>query len=380
MNRVAEDRAEFAARLALLATRGISARRSLALIMEAGSAVAALGRVRQVAGDAAWVSLKSDAVRQRVRRALDAVAASDMRVTCHDDEDYPALLRLRLDDEMPPVLFLRGNTDVLDRTAAGIVGSRRASVYGQDVARQLGGAVARAGGCVVSGMARGIDAAAHEGALEAPGATIAVLGCGVDVVYPLEHDKLYRHIGETGLLLSEQLPGESPRRHTFTYRNRIIAALSSAVVVVEAAARSGALATANHAARMGVHVFGVPNSMYAPGMQGILGLFRDGASVYTGSRDFLEGIGLLHLTADAAADEPEAAAVFPDDAPLASRLWAVLRPDPLHIDELAATVGAPAAVALAGLLELELDGKADQHAGLRFSRGYATRHTSRQPG
>ena len=193
------------------------------------------------------------------------------------DPDYPAEL---LDLPNPPdVLFVRGARCTLDVPRVAVVGTRDCTAYGDRVARKIAGAIARAGGCVISGMARGIDACAHRAALEAGGKTVAVLGTGIDVPYPRGHARLHAQIAEQGLLLSESPPGAPAFRGCFPRRNRIIAALANLTIVVEAGYKSGALLTAKNALDLGRTVAAVPGPIDSPASDGTNELLRDGAHV-----------------------------------------------------------------------------------------------------
>ena len=227
----------------------------------------------------------------RAARVRDMATARGITVFCAGESRYPATL-LSLEDP-PPVLFALGSLALLDRPAVGMVGARGATAYGLRVTEKLIPPLVRQGVVIVSGLALGIDAAAHQAALDAAGATIAVLGTGVDVPYPRENERLYRRIEASGLLLSEALPGAPAHPGSFPSRNRIIAALSDVVVVVEAGAKSGALITAQAAAGIGRLVGAVPGPIDAPSSDGTNTLLRDGAQVVTGAPDVL---GLLALT------------------------------------------------------------------------------------
>lgn len=223
-----------------------------------------------------------------VPRLLERVCRAGWRWLDSSSRDYPAALNQTTD---PPLgLFVKGRLD--PGPAVAIVGSRRATPYGIQVSRLLAESVGQVGGTVISGMARGVDAAAHEGALSVGGTTWAVWGCGPDQVYPPEHAPLAEKIGETGALLTEYLPGSSPRRHHFPERNRIVAGLASVVVVVEAAARSGALSTARQALDEGRDVMAVPGSIFSEVSVGPNGLLRAGAQPVTCAGDLLEALGL----------------------------------------------------------------------------------------
>lgn len=361
----AREREELAAQLTLLATPRLSHPSVLRLLETHGNARDACAHLTAACGPAVAAAARSQPVRDRVRAALAAVNAGRIHVIAWGDPLYPELVRLRLGAFAPPFLFARGALELLAAPGIAVVGCRKASEYGLDIAEQIGGGIARAGGCVVSGLALGIDAAAHTAALDAGGTTIAVLGCGIDVHYPPQNRGLQNRIAREGLLISELLPAERPRRHQFPHRNRIIAALSGAVIVVEAGEKSGAVTTGNHAANQGVPVYGVPNAIHLPNAQGIMALFRDGASVYTGLRDLLESTGLIQLGDEVPMD------LFRDAPPenaVHARLWRALEGGPVHADALAQTAGVAPTAALVALLELELDGRVRQLAGQRFER------------
>jgi DNA processing protein len=364
------DGAELAALLTLLATPRLHQARVLTLLKRHGDARTALDMLAGECGDEIAALAHGTRTRRRVEHALHTIAAERITTIPVGSAGYPAVLLERLDEAAPPALFARGDMAALDPIGVGVVGCRAATEYGLDVAGDIAAAVARAGGCVISGLARGIDAAAHAGALEGGGATIAVLGCGVDVYYPQQNMKLQDRIAAAGLLLSEFLPGEGPRTYTFPHRNRIIAALSSAVVVVEAGLKSGANRTAEHAMGMHVPTYGVPNAIDRPNMEGILALYRDGVEPFTGTADLLVSVGLAPLGSGA---HVKAAPEAPTPAGLHGRVWAALTQESTHVDAIAAAAGVDAGQVLAALLELELDGRVRQLPGARFTRG-APRH------
>jgi DNA processing protein len=369
------ERAELAARLALLAVPRLKHDDMIALIGDHGSARAVWDALPRLLPPAIADGARTPAVRERTRRALHAVESQGLRVIAFDDPAYPVLLTERLGALRPPLLFAIGDMEMVDRTGVAVVGCRAATEYGLDVAEQIGDAVARAGGCVISGVALGIDAAAHAAALDADGCTIGVLGCGVDVFYPRRNMELQSRIGRCGLLLSEQLPGEPPRKHLFPWRNRIIAALSRIIVVVEAGERSGAISTAHHGGDFNVQVLAVPNAVDRPTAQGIMRLYAEGVAPYTGIRTLLEDAGLIPL------DGPlpgEGADVDHEPAGrLPARIWSELGSTPRHVDSVAAGAGLATADVLSTLLELELDGYAIQVSGGRFMRRRAHRKRNR---
>ena len=292
---------------------------------------------------------------EAVRWAAE-VERRGIRVITAFDPEYPALL-LEIADP-PFVLHASGSLDRLRLPAVSVVGSRDASRYGRDVAQRLGRELSAAGVAVVSGFARGVDAAAHEAALEGPGGTVAVLGCGLDVDYPREHRRLRERLeAGGGLFLSEHPPGEEPRPQNFPIRNRVIAGLSSGVVVVEASRRSGSLITARLAADFGRDVFAVPGSIFSETSAGAHALLRDGAILCTGTDDVLAelfpmigGGGEMKPGAVAAVD----VAALRDLSVDAGRLLeAITRDEPVSADELSRALDLPAASVLAGLFELE---------------------------
>jgi DNA processing protein len=247
----------------------------------------------------------------------------------------------------PRRLHLRGAgaVELLARPAVAIVGARACSAYGAQVARMLGRGLAGAGVVVVSGLARGIDAEAHRGALAANGHTVAVLGCGIDRDYPAAHATLARSIAERSLLVSEYEPGVEPAPWRFPARNRIIAGLSAATVVVEARERSGALITADFALEEGREVFAVPGEITSALSAGTNALIRLGATPLTAAADVLEALGI----------------VTPEEAPASHPLLDLL---PASVDELVRASGLPAAEIAATLLELEVAGLAAEGEGV----------------
>lgn len=253
--------------------------------------------------------------------------------------------RLSAIHDPPPGLFLRGGArpEILARPAVAIVGARACSGYGASVARSLGRELAAAGLVVVSGLARGVDAEAHRGALEGGGTTVAVLGCGIDRDYPAAHAELARRVADAGLIVSEYAPGVEPAPWRFPARNRIVAGLSAAVVVVEARERSGALITADLALEEGREVFAVPGEITSALSAGTNALLKLGASPLTSATDVLSCFGLESAPA-AAAEGP------------AAELLELVRERPAGADELARRAGLDAADVARVLVQLELAG------------------------
>jgi DNA processing protein len=249
----------------------------------------------------------------------------------------------------------------------GVVGTRRASRYGLEVATWMGRELAAAGVVVVSGMAAGIDAAAHRGAL-ATGSTVAVLGSGVDVCYPRSNAALYGQIAEQGSLVSEYPPGTTPAPWRFPARNRIIAGMSLGVVIVEARQDGGAMITARLAMEYGREVFAVAGPVHARGSEGPHALVRDGARLVTSARDVLEDLGLSFPRSTASWTEDALPAPSLSLSPDERRVLEVLQAEPQLLDRIARLAGMPASAATAVLSRLELAGLASRHPGARFAR------------
>ncbi|HEU4566330.1 MAG TPA: DNA-processing protein DprA, partial [Gemmatimonadaceae bacterium] len=290
---------------------------------------------------------RDDALRDAERTADEALRRCEELgavALAPGDGAYPERL-LEL-PQAPPVLFALGSLALLDAPCVAIVGTRDATAYGERATHEIGDALARAGVTIVSGLARGIDAAAHRAALDAGGGTIAVLGTGIDVVYPAAHRALHRAIAERGLLLSEELPGARPTPGSFPKRNRIIAALARATIVVEAGARSGALITAGHALELGRAVAAVPGRIDAPQSAGANLLLRDGAIVIAEVADALALVG--------APPQPRPAPTLDD--PAARAIWEALAHGSADMDTLAARAALPVRECLAAVASLELVG------------------------
>jgi DNA processing protein len=262
----------------------------------------------------------------------------------------------------PGILWGAGRLELLARPSIAIVGARRASAVGREIARRLGRDLAAESLVVVSGMARGIDGAAHLGALDAGGATVAVLGCGIDRCYPPEATRLRDRLARDGLLVTEFEAGAPPLRHHFPRRNRIIAALAEAVIVVEGNRRSGSRITADHALDLGRTVMAVPRDPIAAGAEMPNGLIRDGAVAVTCAGDVLEAIGRGGGRGAATSADEEVG--VPDRL---RWLLRVLEPSPMGIDELAHLSARSVADVLPALLDLELRGHAER-VGLALYR------------
>jgi DNA processing protein len=273
-----------------------------------------------------------------------------------DDPEYPELLRKIFDP--PPGLYVLGKMPPADGIAVAVVGSRRPTAYGVAVAEKIAGDLARSGIIVVSGLARGIDSSAHRGALSAGGLTVAVLGCGVDVVYPRENQRLWQEIVNSGAVVSEFPPGTAPQPWHFPVRNRIISGLSKATVVVEAGEKSGALITADLALEQGREVLAVPGSIASAMSRGPNRLIKNGARLVEGVEDILEEIGVGSLFRADAGRTP-----LPVLTPEEEKVYQLLSLEPLHLDELINRSLLTPQEVLTGLMYLEIKGLARQLPG-----------------
>lgn len=306
----------------------------------------------------------TDIIEGRVNAALRELNRLNVGVVTVADSQYPAILH-QLGAEKPPMLFYRGNWDLVHTHVVAIVGTRRSTEYGNGVAEWLAADLTRYGITIISGLALGIDAHAHLGALEAGGNTIAVLGCGIDVLYPHRNARLQERIANTGLLISEFAPGEPALQHHFLQRNRLIARLAGGAIVVEAGMKSGSHNTVDWATRCGVTVFAVPGPIGREASLGTNALLLDGAIMITSVRDVVEQ--LPWRVSPVATSLVEAEPVKPG-SPGAARLFDVLGPIGMQIDQIARAAHCSTSTALATLAQLELDGLVRQLPGKRFVR------------
>jgi len=286
-----------------------------------------------------------------------------IQVLTWDDDGYPR--HLREIDQPPPVLYVLGALRPEDDWAVAIVGTRRMTVYGRQVANELAAFLAQQGITVVSGLARGVDRIAHEAALQAGGRTIAVLGSGVDRIYPPEHRKLAEEIAAHGAVISDYGPGTPPESVNFPPRNRIISGLAMATIVVEASQTSGALITASFAANQGREVFAVPGSIYAPQSKGANRLIQDGAHPLLKFEDILEVLQLNQIQEKQVARtllQPELS--FSADE---ASLLRILADEPQHVDDICAQSGLSIGHVSATLTLMELKGMVRQVGGMNFS-------------
>jgi DNA processing protein len=289
---------------------------------------------------------------------MTKVASQGIQVLTWDDERYPT--RLKEIDQPPPVLYMRGTLTGEDSWAVAVVGTRRVSAYGRQVAEELAACLANNGVTVVSGLARGVDATAHQSALKAGGRTIAVFGCGVDRIYPPEHSQLAEKIRTQGALLSDYAPGTPPDASNFPPRNRIISGLSMATVVVEAGETSGALITAQFAADQGREVFAVPGNILATQSKGANRLIAQGAHPLLSANDLLDVLNLRRVT-----EQREVRKILPGNE-IEAKLLSVLTHEPLHMDDIRNQTGLPIERVSATLVMMELKGLVRQVGGMNY--------------
>ena len=355
------------ARIRLLRSPNIGPVSYAQLLRRFGNAVAAVAALPDLArrGGRPY----APAPVERIEREIAAARAAGARYLFHDSPDYPGLLAQI--DGPPPILTVRGERQLAARPCVAMVGARNASAAAVKLARDFAGALAAQGFTIVSGLARGIDGAAHQGALEAGGGgTVGVIASGIDIAYPPQHAGLQERIATEGLLIAEQPPGTEPRGSHFPGRNRIIAGLALGTLVVEAAPRSGSLITARLAGEAGREVMAIPGSPLEPRSHGCNQLIRDGAVLVQTPEDVAELLeGFTGRPRSRFAEAPPDAFLAEegleegDPADLA----ALLTTAPVGVDELIRQSGqAPGAVQMA-LLELEIAGRLVRHAGGRVS-------------
>lgn len=317
------------------------------------SALISAGLPQRVSENFAQVKSQVD-----LDRVMEKIAANDIRVMTWQDADYPR--RLKEIDQSPPVLYIKGTINVEDDWAVAVVGTRRVTPYGRQVADEVGRFLAQNGVTVVSGLARGVDAIAHQAALQAGGRTIAVLGSGVDVIYPPEHRKLGAEIVKQGALVSDFPVGTQPDGVNFPPRNRIISGLSLATVVVEAGEKSGALITAEFAVEQGRDVFAVPGSILAAQSQGTNHLIEQGARPLLKMSDILDALKLEQIP-----EKQQVRKLNPISA-VEQNLLTHLSSEPMHIDQLCELTGLPIHDVSATLTMMELKGFVNQVGGMNY--------------
>jgi DNA processing protein len=355
-----------------LAHKHVSQRALVVLLREFGdpravleASATELARIVPEATAAAASTAVPAATLEATRRWLDEPTH---HLIAWDDADYPrALLDM---GHAPPALFYIGARELLNRPALAIVGSRHATPQGRTNAREFASALAKSGLTIVSGLALGVDASAHEGALETEASTIAVIGTGPDRVYPARNRDLARRIAESGGILTEFVPGTAPRPEHFPRRNRLISGLSRGVLVVEATLSSGSLITARWAGEQGREVFAIPGSIHSPFARGCHKLIREGAKLVETAEDVLSELGL------ATSPKPEDIVTRRHAPARHDPLLAAMGFDPVTIDLMVARTGSSPDAVTAALVQLELDDVVDALPGGYWQRRASTVHSA----
>ncbi|MBG7621763.1 DNA-protecting protein DprA [Herbaspirillum sp. AP02] len=302
--------------------------------------------------------------RERMEATLDWLQTPGRAVVTLADAAYPAAL-LNIPDP-PLLLYVRGDAALLSAPALAVVGSRHATVQGRAHAMRFSEELSHAGLSIVSGLAMGIDAAAHEGGLRGAGSTVAVIGTGCDIDYPSRNRELAERIAQGGCIVSEYALGTPPLSANFPRRNRVISGLAQAVLVVEAAARSGSLITARMAAEQGRDVFAIPGSIHAPLSKGCHQLIRQGAKLVETTQDILEELPLRQAVAGIAQAQAAAGQLPDDDDPASLLVMRAMGHDPVDVDTLVQRCGLDAAALAAILLGLELQGRVEVLPGAHY--------------
>ncbi len=357
--------AERLARLRLIRTDNVGPITYYRLMQRFGTAERALHALPELAKRG---GSKKDLTPFAKSAAEDEMARADKfgaRMVMHGEPEYPPLLAET--EDAPPVLTVMGDVSLLSRPALGVVGARNASLAGRKIAETFSARVGQGGFAIISGLARGIDSAAHTASMGT--GTVAVVAGGIDVVYPRENEALYRELAAKGAIVAESPFGTEPIARHFPRRNRIISGLSLGVLVVEAAAQSGSLITARMALEQNREVFAVPGSPLDPRAGGTNSLLKDGAHVTTSADDILQVLGRLRLRPlrdtgsdfDAGGSDSPAHAEIPDT--LREKILEILSPTPISIDEIIRDAQAPVGYILTILLELELAGRIERQAG-----------------
>ncbi|MFM9862260.1 MAG: DNA-processing protein DprA [Micropepsaceae bacterium] len=357
------------ARLRLIRASNIGAVTFWALVErygDANTAVAALPDLARRSRSARPVKLPTE---QEAAAEMERAETVGARILAHGEPDYPrGLVDL---DVPPPVVTVRGNAKLFTLDTIAIVGARNASALGQRFARDIAHDLGAAGVVIASGLARGIDTAAHKGSLET--GTIAVMAGGIDIVYPPENQALYEEIAAKGAVISEIQMGQQPTAHHFPRRNRIISGLARGVVVVEATLNSGSLITARIAGEQGRDVFAVPGSPLDPRAKGTNGLLRQGAILTESAEDVLNALGPREpAPKPKPKSNPQARAILQNTDALQREILKRLGPAPVEIDELVRLLGVSPAEVSAALLDLEFAGQLTRHPGQRISASTAS--------
>ncbi len=305
--------------------------------------------------------IKALKVDKAIKQKYNLLKKLNVKVVPYYSSDYPKWLKTI--DHFPPVLFIRGTIEEVDEISIAVIGTRGATVYGKNIAKNFAGEFAQSGVTVVSGMARGIDTAAHYGALQNKGRTLAILGCGVDVCYPPENKRLMQEIIENGAIISEFNLGTPPLAKNFPKRNRIVSGLSKAIVAIEAKEKSGVMNTVNWALDQNKDVFAIPGNIYSRTSSGTNRLIKEGAIPVTSAAEILESLGIQHTMQERRVKE----VVLTDTEKI---IWNKLSSEPVYLDTLSEDLDQSTGFILNILLGLEMKGLVKQLPGMMFVKSF----------
>ena len=300
----------------------------------------------------------------KIENEIKLITSKQISIVTLNSPDYPASLKNIYDP--PPFLYIKGQIKKADNMAIAVVGSRISSEYGRQIAEEISRKLASRGITIISGLARGIDSCAHHGALSGGGRTIAVLGSGIDVIYPRENKSLFSSIASKGAVVSEYPMGTEPNSYNFPARNRIISGLSAGVLVVEASPKSGSLITARLALEQGRDVFAIPGNVYSFKSRGTNNLLKNGAQLVESADEIIEQMQ-FKVNAYKQTDEEENNKIK-CTGPDAQTVYALLQKEPAHIDEIIIKSGLSSSQISSALLELEINSLINQLPGKRFAR------------
>jgi DNA processing protein len=318
---------------------------------------ASRAQISTVAGAETAEAISAFTINDTLRRKNELIEEMAIKIIAYYSADYPAWLRKI--EHFPPIIFVRGSVLPEDEISIAVIGTRGATVYGKEIARNFAGEFAQAGATVISGMARGIDTEAHLGALQNNGRTIAILGCGIDICYPPENKKLMTEIAKHGAVISEFNLGTPPLAQNFPKRNRIVSGMAKAVVAIEAKEKSGVMNTVKWALEQNKDVFAIPGNIYSKTSYGTNRLIKDGAIPVTSANDVLEYLGMQHTRR-----EKETREILLDETE--RTIWEALSFEPIYLDTLAEKVSQPTSTILSVLLQLEIKGYVKQLPGMAF--------------
>lgn len=347
--------------LFLLSIEKLTGKKTYDLLEHFGRATgvisASRAQISAIAGAEIAEAISAFTINDTLRRKNELIQKMAIKIITYYSTDFPSWLRKI--DHFPPVIFIWGSVLPEDEISIAVIGTRGATVYGKEIARNFAGEFAQAGATVISGMARGIDTEAHLGALQKNGRTIAILGCGIDICYPPENKKLMTEIAKHGAVISEFNLGTPPLAQNFPKRNRIVSGMAKAVVAIEAKEKSGVMNTVKWALEQNKDVFAVPGNIFSKTSYGTNRLIKDGAIPVTSAGEVLEYLGMQFTRR-----EKETREILLDETE--RTIWEALSFEPIYLDTLAEKVSQPTSTILNVLLQLEIKGYVKQLPGMAF--------------